>query len=622
MNSNPSFFKRTLLALLSVLAVVFMASTLISSWQNPQPQTRLDLLQTDLILQSSQLAAGEPLYPIAEILVGTVESDTKPSPRSSPNVTANPVNNSGNSSPTNSANIYAAALSHYQETRQINQTSQERLITALNAESNNQGDRPQDLTNSENDPELNNSRLNNLKKEIAQKQALIRDLDLRIGLLQVATGQVKAATQTWANIPPTNLPEQISQQYGKQNTGQNNQQIGQLIGQQGLNQPDTTGLVAEILGGLWQEPPRVYPRSEKLLKINLDGWYQTQALTRFYQAVQRPDLMPVVTATAQAQAVNATMRLLAVVSVPLVGGLLGALLWLGLLVQWVVRRSASPLTFKLDNQLDESLTAISTSNDTESVTTTNPPKTSATDIVRQQWLVPWDGETVWQVMVLWFTAFVLMSELVLPLGLLILGIRVKQGDNYTVQALFVLIPYLLSVAPMIPLIWASLRQYQPLPEPWLRLYPLRWRWVLWGIGGYVAAVPLVLLVSTLSQTWLNGQGGGNPLLPILVDSRAGLAKFLLWLTLGVAAPFFEEYLFRGFLLPSLVRFMPVWAALGVSGFGFALAHLNIADLLPLTTLGIILGFVYMRSRNLLAPMLMHCLWNSGSFIALIALGGN
>ena len=437
-------------------------------------------------------------------------------------------------------------------------------------------------------------------------------------MLQVTNGQVKAATQTWANIPPTNLPEQISQQYGKQNNQPNNQQ--------GLNQPDTTGLVAEILGGLWQEPPRVYPRSEKLLKINLDGWYQTQALTRFYQAVQRPDLMPAVTATAQAQAINATMRLLAVVSVPLVGGLLGALLWLGLLVQWVVKRSASPLTFKLDNKpddkLDDSLTATNTSNETESVTTTNQPKTSATDIVRQQWLVPWDGETVWQVMVLWFTAFVLMSELVLPLSLLILGIRVKQGDNYTVQALFVLIPYLLSVSPMIPLIWASLRQYQPLPEPWLRLYPLRWRWVLWGIGGYIAAVPLVLLVSTLSQTWLNGQGGGNPLLPILVDSRAGLAKFLLWLTLGVAAPFFEEYLFRGFLLPSLVRFMPVWAALGVSGFGFALAHLNIADLLPLTTLGIILGFVYMRSRNLLAPMLMHCLWNSGSFIALIALGGN
>ncbi|NJL42942.1 MAG: CPBP family intramembrane metalloprotease [Pseudanabaena sp. SU_2_4] len=46
---------------------------------------------------------------------------------------------------------------------------------------------------------------------------------------------------------------------------------------------------------------------------------------------------------------------------------------------------------------------------------------------------------------------------------------------------------------------------------------------------------------------------------------------------------------------------------------FALAHLNLADILPLTVLGMVLGFVYMRSGNLLAPMLLHGLWNSGSF---------
>ncbi len=602
MNHNPSFFKRTLLSLLSILAVVFIANTLISSWQNPQPQTRLDLLQTDLILQSSQLAADEPLHPLAEILVGTATADL-PNNKSENNNS----NIANGTSISISSSIYAAALSHYQETRQINQANQQRLIASL-TDANN------DLANAENNVP-NESRLKYLTKEIAQKQQLIRDLDLRIGLLQVATGQVKSAMKTWQSIV-LNLSDQ--------DTKLNN------------NQPNTTVLVAEILSGLWQEPPQISLRSEKLIKLNLDGWYQTQALTRFYQAVQRPDLMPEVTAAAQTQAASATMRLLAVVSVPLVGGLLGTVLWLGLLVQWLIKRGASPLTFKFDSRFDgkfdDSVTATSrnnndtsdngTSDETESVTTTIQPQTSATEIVRQQWFVPWGGETVWQVMVLWFTAFVLMSELVLPLGLLILGIRVKQGDNYTVQALFVLIPYLLSVSPMLPLIWASLRQYRPLSEPWFRLHPLRWHWILWGIGGYVAAVPLVLLVSTLSQTWLNGQGGGNPLLPILVDSRAGLAKFLLWLTLGVAAPFFEEYLFRGFLLPSLVRFMPVWAALGISGFGFALAHLNIADLLPLTTLGIILGFVYLRSRNLLAPMLMHCLWNSGSFIALIALGGN
>jgi uncharacterized protein len=33
-----------------------------------------------------------------------------------------------------------------------------------------------------------------------------------------------------------------------------------------------------------------------------------------------------------------------------------------------------------------------------------------------------------------------------------------------------------------------------------------------------------------------------------------------------------------------------------------------------------LGFVYLRSQNLLASMLLHGLWNSGSFIGLLILG--
>jgi membrane protease YdiL (CAAX protease family) len=96
----------------------------------------------------------------------------------------------------------------------------------------------------------------------------------------------------------------------------------------------------------------------------------------------------------------------------------------------------------------------------------------------------------------------------------------------------------------------------------------------------------------------------------------------LWSTLAIAAPFFEETLFRGFLLPSLTKIVPFWSALAISGFLFAVAHLNLADLIPLTVLGMVLGFAYMRSGNLLTPMLLHSLWNSGSFLALVALGGN
>ncbi|HAC66329.1 MAG TPA: CPBP family intramembrane metalloprotease domain-containing protein, partial [Cyanothece sp. UBA12306] len=76
----------------------------------------------------------------------------------------------------------------------------------------------------------------------------------------------------------------------------------------------------------------------------------------------------------------------------------------------------------------------------------------------------------------------------------------------------------------------------------------------------------------------------------------------------------------GFLLPSLTRYIPVWGAIGLSSLIFALVHLNLSEVLPLAILGIVLGVVYTRSRNLLASMLVHSLWNSGTLFSLFVLG--
>lgn len=79
-------------------------------------------------------------------------------------------------------------------------------------------------------------------------------------------------------------------------------------------------------------------------------------------------------------------------------------------------------------------------------------------------------------------------------------------------------------------------------------------------------------------------------------------------------------MFRGFLLPSLTRYLPVWGAIVLSGVIFAVAHLSLAEIIPLATLGIILGIVYTRSRSLLASITVHSLWNSGTLFSLFLLG--
>jgi membrane protease YdiL (CAAX protease family) len=130
----------------------------------------------------------------------------------------------------------------------------------------------------------------------------------------------------------------------------------------------------------------------------------------------------------------------------------------------------------------------------------------------------------------------------------------------------------------------------------------------------------VIIVSLINQKLWQGQGGSNPLLQLALESQDHVALGIFFFTAAIAAPIFEELLFRGFLLPSLTRYLSVGGAIFVSSLLFAIAHLSLSEIIPLTALGMVLGIVYTRSRNLLAPMLLHSLWNSGTLLSLFLLG--
>jgi len=337
-------------------------------------------------------------------------------------------------------------------------------------------------------------------------------------------------------------------------------------------------LVGQILASLWGSPPRPLPDAERQIKAQLDHWYQAIALQQLYQVQQRPEMVSQLWQEQRAAAQHSLYRLLWVNAVPVFGGTVGVGVWLYWAVQaWRRKPSAPP----------------------------------------EPWQVSWGLEQTWARMIIWFSAFVGISQVVIPALAGILHLHPPpsgQPDQYVLKAWWVLIPYLMAVAPALAIAtWG-------LPQSWLRWQLLDWQWIRWGITGYFAAIPPVLLLSLLSQYLLRGQGGGNPLLPILVASHSPVAQAILWCTVGIAAPFFEELLFRGFLLPSLASALPLPWAIALSSCGFALMHFNLSDLLPLTALGVFLGYIYWRSRNLLAPILLHSLWNSGSFLALVSLG--
>lgn len=111
---------------------------------------------------------------------------------------------------------------------------------------------------------------------------------------------------------------------------------------------------------------------------------------------------------------------------------------------------------------------------------------------------------------------------------------------------------------------------------------------------------------------------------------------------SVLAPVLEEVVFRGFLLTTLTKWcwcsvetrtfaradftlsccslrMPVPGAVVLSSVAFGAAHLTPRDFPQLVALGLVLGFAYVRSRNLLTPMLVHGAWNGGVLIVLTML---
>jgi membrane protease YdiL (CAAX protease family) len=88
--------------------------------------------------------------------------------------------------------------------------------------------------------------------------------------------------------------------------------------------------------------------------------------------------------------------------------------------------------------------------------------------------------------------------------------------------------------------------------------------------------------------------------------------FLGWWALPlalIAAPLFEEFIFRGLIFGGLRRSFGLWPAALASAAIFAILHPAIS-LLPVFIMGVAAALVYDRTRSLLAPMLTHVGYNA------------
>jgi len=137
---------------------------------------------------------------------------------------------------------------------------------------------------------------------------------------------------------------------------------------------------------------------------------------------------------------------------------------------------------------------------------------------------------------------------------------------------------------------------------------------------YLATLPLLWFYSLLYQIFLDQLGRTLTLqdvtqvflAPMSWPVRAGVIFAAV-----IAAPVFEEIIFRGVLFPWLVRRTGFWP--GVAGVSvlFAAMHMHLPSLLPLCLLSVIFCVAYARTRSLWVPIGMHACFNGVTIILLL-----
>ena len=220
--------------------------------------------------------------------------------------------------------------------------------------------------------------------------------------------------------------------------------------------------------------------------------------------------------------------------------------------------------------------------------------------------------------------FVVLGEVISPLISITLVDLFSKNLSYEIsQSLRIFFGYLFMAIPPLFIIYRQVKfidkqfnlkkdyfqfKFKPIKES-----------IYQGFKGWIMIIPFVLLTSLIMNLIIKNQAGSNPLLEIVLNNNNYFAFILLFVTTTLIAPFFEEIIFRGVLLPVLARDYGRTIGILISSFVFALAHLSLNEFPPLFVLGIGLAVTRLISGRLSSSVAMHSFWNGLTFVNLFLL---
>jgi hypothetical protein len=125
----------------------------------------------------------------------------------------------------------------------------------------------------------------------------------------------------------------------------------------------------------------------------------------------------------------------------------------------------------------------------------------------------------------------------------------------------------------------------------------------WGVGAGLAA-------ALAGAAYLYALRRMDLLQDVMRESARGLSANI-WIPVLaiVAAPIFEEFIFRGLIFAGLRRSLGAFAAIVASAAVFAIVHPPVS-MIPVFGLGLGAAWAFDRSKMLLAPMIAHGIYNA------------
>ncbi len=145
----------------------------------------------------------------------------------------------------------------------------------------------------------------------------------------------------------------------------------------------------------------------------------------------------------------------------------------------------------------------------------------------------------------------------------------------------------------------------------LSIHGLNPRLILWGVV-LMLAISIVIepLLELFPDQWLQG-----------LNAVVGKGDGWSILTTIVAASILEETLFRGIIQEGLFRKYGAWRSIVIAAVIFGVIHVIPQQVVAATLMGLVLGYIYYKTRSLLSVVILHGVNNSLAQLGLMLSGG-